>query len=57
MHLLPRYRYRIHGGQRFGVGIFGAVTKGRLESCDVTRNRGAGIVISWGADPLLLMCK
>ena len=48
---------RVHDGQSYGVWIAGAGTRGRLEGCDVARNKGAGVYITAGADPVLAASK
>ena len=35
----------------------GSGTKGRLEGCDIAGNKGHGVQISEGADPLFTACK
>ena len=48
---------RIHDGQSCGVLILGAVTKGKVQACDVYGNKAAGVQVSEGADPLVADCK
>ena len=40
-----------------GITIEGEGTKGRLEGCDIARNKKAGVLISERAAPLLVACK
>ena len=48
---------RVHDGQFYGVVFADTGTRGRLEGCDVARNKGHGVYITGGADPSLADCK
>ena len=39
-----------------GVHIMGAGTKGRLEGCDIARNKVSGVHVRNGGEPLLSSC-
>ena len=45
---------RIRGALSHGVLISGQNTRGRLEGCDIEGNKGSGIFITNGADPLVI---
>ena len=40
-----------------GVTFASAGTRGRLEGCDVSRNKGINIIIEEGAEPCLASCE
>ena len=37
--------------------FYGDGTKGRLEGCEIARNKGANLEICFGADPSVVGCK
>ena len=55
--LSPRNRRRILDGQDDGLFIHGYFARGRLEGCDIARNRGVGIRIGEGAGPIVSSSK
>ena len=50
-------RRRIFDGHAQGVVVANEGTMGRLEGCEVWRNKAAGVEIGAGADPTLLDCE
>ena len=50
-------RHRVRDGEEAGIVFYGDGTKGRLEGCEIARNKGANLEICFGADPSVVGCK
>ena len=48
---------RIHDGHEAGVSFLGSGTSGRIERCNIYKNKGAGVWIEGGATPVLMACR